>query len=93
MRGLRRRLQKLEGTIGVKEAAPSFAVRWGAVFKTALAKLSIADRDLLQERMAIRIDKRTEAHESVWVRWKSVHATVVRETGWESYMDPGDWWL
>jgi hypothetical protein len=92
VRGLHRRVKKLEGAIRLKEA-PSFPARWGGVFKTALAKLSAADRDLLQERMAIRADKRTEAHESVWVRWKSVHATVVRETGWESYMDPGDWWL
>lgn len=92
MRGLHRRLKKLEGAIGLKDA-PSFAVRWGGVFKTALAKLSAADRDLLQERMAIRADKRTEAHESVWIRWKSAHAAAVREMGWASYMDPGDWWL
>ena len=92
MSALRGRIRKLEAKVGAEVALP-FADRWSAVFETALARLSVADYDLLRERMALRADKRTEAHEAIWDRWKAAHAAAVRETGWTAYSAPEDWWF
>jgi hypothetical protein len=64
-----------------------------AVFEIALARLSVAVYDLFQGRMALRADKRTEAHEAGWDCWEDAHAAAVRETGWTAYSAPEDWWF
>ena len=89
--GLRRRLKRLEEIIRVE--APSFADQFFVVHQIALAKLSAADRDLLQRGTTLMGDKSTETHKAAWTRWEAAHAAAVRETECRFYIAASDWWL
>jgi hypothetical protein len=91
MNALRRRLQKLERVIVAQP--PSFADQFVAVNETAFAKLSVADRDLLQGTTSLRGDERTVAHEAAWNRWEIALAATRREMACPFYIDAADWWL
>ena len=94
MHRLKDRLRKLEAMI---DAEPSWNDYYARASQAARSMLSPADRDLLEDSIALRkergCDAWTEMHRSVWERWSSAFDQAVVELGIPCSMLAADEWL
>lgn len=89
MLALRRRLEKLERTIGAEVFC--VASQFIAVNQAALGKLSSADRDVLQNGRG-QAAKEGKSYEDAWGRWETALATAVHEAKCPFDIYATDWW-
>jgi hypothetical protein len=89
MAHLSKRLAKLEATV---QAKSPWTVRVTEVDKVALALLSAADRDLVEQARARGpISSLCNSHPGVWDRWDDALGEAIRRTGFPVRFHAMDW--
>ena len=87
---LSKRLKKLEAIIQMR-SSPS--VSTAEVDRIALGKLSLADRNLLQEARATRGLDLSISHPETWKRWEDALEAAIEETDYPIRFRATDWGL